>query len=279
MDVLTLLSLLAIAASAYLLLGNWLATGDERTVDYFDSFETLRKKMDGVLVKSRTAGSRCFLEMDLAVGNRRMRVATEALQDDEKKITSSWVMARCYLAAVNDDDLRIHISRIDLLDDLSSLIGFECVRTGFDDFDNAYSIRSNNPKEAQKLLNITLQRDIGKIFKFTKGNVVIKLHKYALLIRVEDHLGARNVAKWAAIVNTMFENVLHYLKDEQKEEEKEIPPMRKPWLPQGHICSFCGEPVVVETALCRRCATSYHRTCWDYHGACQTYDCHCDELR
>ena len=278
MDVLTLLSLLAIAASAYLLLGNWLATGDERTVDYFDSFESLRKKLDGVLIKSRTAGSRCFLEIDLAVSNNRMRLSTEALQDDDKKVTSSWIMARGYLASMNQDDLRIHISRIDLLDDLSSLIGFESVRTGFADFDNAYCIKSNKPQEAQKLLNITLQRDIGKLFKFTKSNVVVQLHKYALVVRVEAHIGAKNVARWATIVNTMFENVLHYLKKEGKEEE-EIPPMRKPWLPQGQICSFCGEPIVVETALCRRCATSYHRTCWDYHGACQTYDCHCDELR
>ena len=277
MDVLTILSILAIAASVYLLVGNWFATGDERTVDYFTAFENVMTKNDGLIVKKRNAGSRCFLETDIAVGNHRVRLSTEALQNDEQKVTSAWTTARCYLSGHNEEDLRIHVSRAGLLDDLSSLVGFESVRTGFKEFDEAYSIKSNNVQMAQKLLNITLQRDIERLFKFTDKDVVIQFHKYALVVRIEAHMRANKVAKWVSLVSTIFENTLHYLQGNDKEED--IPSMRKPWLPQGHICSFCGEPVVVETALCRRCATSYHRPCWDYHGACQNYDCHCDELR
>ncbi len=287
MDWLTISSLLAIVAAVYLLVGDSSLVGKEKMSRYLAAFAELLKKHDGVFVKKRTAGARCYLDLDLAVGDNRARVSTEALQDDDGKVTGAWLQARCYLADTNEEDLRFHISRTGLLSELSELVGFEMVRTGFEDFDEAYAVRANESTKTQKLLNLTLQKDIRQLFQQTEEEVIIEVHKYSLLVYTKAHLGAKGVHKWFELVATLFADLLHYLQEKKRKSSNitgsegpdEIKPMRKPWLPQGHICSFCGEPVVVDTALCRRCATSYHKKCWEYHGACQAYDCHCDELR
>lgn len=38
-------------------------------------------------------------------------------------------------------------------------------------------------------------------------------------------------------------------------------------------CRICGDTMVRDIVLCRRCKTPHHRDCWDYAGGCSTYGC------
>ena len=39
------------------------------------------------------------------------------------------------------------------------------------------------------------------------------------------------------------------------------------------ICQVCGENIVTEMVVCRRCKTPHHQDCWQYYGSCSTYGC------
>ena len=39
------------------------------------------------------------------------------------------------------------------------------------------------------------------------------------------------------------------------------------------VCMICGEELLEDIVLCRRCKTPHHRECWLYYGACSTYGC------
>ncbi|MCH2124368.1 MAG: hypothetical protein MK165_06225 [Pirellulaceae bacterium] len=38
-------------------------------------------------------------------------------------------------------------------------------------------------------------------------------------------------------------------------------------------CQVCGEDIVGDLVLCRRCKTPHHVECWQYNGCCTTYGC------
>ena len=38
-------------------------------------------------------------------------------------------------------------------------------------------------------------------------------------------------------------------------------------------CRICGDAMVRDIVLCRRCKTPHHRDCWEYAGSCSTYGC------
>jgi hypothetical protein len=38
-------------------------------------------------------------------------------------------------------------------------------------------------------------------------------------------------------------------------------------------CRICGEKLIRDIVLCRRCKTPHHRDCWEYAGTCAVYGC------
>jgi hypothetical protein len=46
-----------------------------------------------------------------------------------------------------------------------------------------------------------------------------------------------------------------------------------PQLLEDARCGVCGDGLVQDIVVCRRCNTPHHRDCWQYGGGCATYAC------
>jgi hypothetical protein len=47
----------------------------------------------------------------------------------------------------------------------------------------------------------------------------------------------------------------------------------EPQLLEDARCGVCGDGLVQDVVVCRRCNTPHHRDCWQYGGGCATYAC------
>ncbi len=173
-----------------------------------------------------------------------------------------------------DKQFRLEIYPAGIFSRLKDLLGMEDVPIGFTEFDRAFVVSSNSPKQAVQLLRLYVrdrletlrQEDRDFCFSITAGHFVLKTkitNTQGPMIRLtEDFLDVYRAA-------------IGFLKEEQTATELVSAPETVTYLeaPVGPTCQICGGIISGAHVECHSCRTPHHLDCWEYLGACSTYAC------
>jgi hypothetical protein len=151
---------------------------------------------------------------------------------------------------------------------VTRLLGTGSMRIGTVAFDEHFVINTNSPESAIRFLSAGVQWHIDRLCRlFGSGDFYLVLDEGELIIRkkqfVRNYVDLDNFARLSL---ELFEQALLTRTDGiafVAGERPDEPPK----------CLVCGEGVIVEMVICRRCQTPHHKECWHYYGSCSTYGC------
>jgi hypothetical protein len=145
------------------------------------------------------------------------------------------------------------------------------VAVGLGSFDSEYVIRSEDDAAARRFLSDGVQLQMNRI-RYLLGNddVYVLVQKGRLLIKkaFPRHGGAEQIENLVQLALDLFDQALlartaaiDFVEHQTLGAIDEC------------VCMVCGEELLEDVVLCRRCKTPHHRDCWMYYGACSTYGC------
>jgi hypothetical protein len=157
------------------------------------------------------------------------------------------------------------------VEDRARLRGMSEVSTGLGDFDFEYVIRSEDEPSARRFLSEGVQLQMNRI-RYLMGNddVYVSVQRGRLLIKkaFPRHGGVEQIENLVQLSLDLFDQaMLARAAGIDFVEHQTLGAI------DDCVCMVCGEELLEDIVLCRRCKTPHHRDCWLYYGACSTYGC------
>ncbi|MEZ6112235.1 MAG: RING finger protein [Pirellulaceae bacterium] len=138
------------------------------------------------------------------------------------------------------------------------------------DFNHRFLVRATRVSEGKKLLSRGVQWQLEELRRMaTPANVYVEIGHGRLRVRRPFHqvrmpdlecFIRRSLELYDQAMLTRAVGIEFV----ESEEAKLIIEAK---------CQVCGEDVVDDMVICRRCKTPHHRDCWLYFGSCSTYGC------
>lgn len=144
--------------------------------------------------------------------------------------------------------------------------------SGSAEFDRHYIITGDAPAEVRRFLTDGVQWTVEQLRQFAGTPVEIRIRGGRIVVRKRaTPRRIRQFDQWERFTQLCLE-----LHDQamltrsigiEFVEGCEAEPIRE------ITCRICGDEIVTDMVICRRCKTPHHRECWVYNGACSTYGC------
>lgn len=167
-----------------------------------------------------------------------------------------------------DPNLAIEVYPAGVWSRVTRLLGSGSMRIGTKAFDEHYVINTSDEQGAARLLSPGVQWHIDRITRlFGTGDIYLMLDDGELTVRkrqfIRTHADLDNFVRlclelYEQAMLTRNDGIAFVAGDKSDEPPK---------------CQVCGEGVLSEMVICRRCLTPHHKECWHYYGSCTTYGC------
>lgn len=144
------------------------------------------------------------------------------------------------------------------------------IGTGDRRFDRTFRVVGNDPTEVRNFLTDGVRWEIQQLWALASvGQIYVKVKNGRMAIgKPINHRTIDDLDRFVQVALGLYDQaMLTRAAGIQFVEETAAP------LLQDVTCQVCGESVVVEMVICRRCKTPHHMDCWQYYGACSTYGC------
>jgi hypothetical protein len=151
------------------------------------------------------------------------------------------------------------------------LRGMADSRTGFHAFDTEYTLRCDQESEGKRFFSDGVQLQLNRI-RYLLGNDDVYLSVYLGLLLIK-----KEFPRHASIdqIEDIVQFALELYDQAMLTRTTAIEFLEHQTLStiDQCVCMVCGEELIEDVVLCRRCKTPHHRDCWAYYGACSTYGC------
>jgi hypothetical protein len=149
--------------------------------------------------------------------------------------------------------------------------GMEDVTSGLGGFESEYVIRSEDDAATRRFLSDGVQLQMNRI-RYLLGNddIYVSVQRGRLLIKkaFPRHGGHEQIEDLVQLAIDLYDQAvlarsaaIDFVEHQTLGSIDEC------------VCMVCGEELLEDIVLCRRCKTPHHRDCWMYYGACSTYGC------
>ncbi|MBW3599224.1 MAG: hypothetical protein KY475_18385, partial [Planctomycetes bacterium] len=149
--------------------------------------------------------------------------------------------------------------------------GMSDVRSGASSFDAEYVVRGESADQTQRFFSDGVQLQMNRI-RYVLGNddVYVSAHRGRLLVKKEfpRHGGVEQIEELVGWALELYDQAML-----TRSGSIEFPQHQTINTIDQCICKVCGDELLDDVVLCRRCKTPHHRDCWLFFGACSTYGC------
>lgn len=156
----------------------------------------------------------------------------------------------------------LKLSKQGIFSGIARFFGAQDVQIGIPEFDQAYMIAANPPEFAGRFLTPDTRRRIEELRAMIPGYSPMLIEVSGTIARVSLGIYFREVEKIVEYLRKTFE--LAGVFAETTEAGRPRP---------ADACPVCGQSVAADPSRCKACATTAHRACWDYLGACPNFGC------
>lgn len=148
--------------------------------------------------------------------------------------------------------------------------GLSEIELDWTDFRYNWQVLTDDGDMANLLLSRAVRLQLDQLWKFPfRSEVSISLFPNWLIIRkVWDSTRPIDLEGFAEASLALYDQL-----QLARSAGIEFVEGDAPVVLDGAECRICGEQLVRDVVLCRRCKTPHHRDCWEYAGACSTYGC------
>jgi hypothetical protein len=138
------------------------------------------------------------------------------------------------------------------------------------DFRNNWQVLTDDGDTATLLLSRAVRVQLDRLWRFPfRSETSVSLFPSWLIIRkLWDTTRPVELESFAEAALSLFDQLqlartagIEFVED------------AGPTIIEDACCQICGEAMVRDIVLCRRCKTPHHRDCWHYAGNCSTYGC------
>lgn len=151
---------------------------------------------------------------------------------------------------------------------MSRYLGMDDLQTGSPPFDRQFVVHSNLPDDALQFLSAGVQWHVDRLSRLLgSGDIYLSIDRGTLLVR------KRSVIRDRAELEQYVRLCLELYEQAMLTQTAGIEFVDGPGPDGPPKCRVCGEEIVRDMVLCRRCTTPHHRDCWHYYGACAIYAC------
>ncbi len=150
-------------------------------------------------------------------------------------------------------------------------LGMTDSATGAVGFDTEYVVRGDDREQTRRFFSDGVQLQLNRLrYMLGNDNIYLAVQRGQLLAKKEfpRHGGVDQITELVQITLDLYDQAIltrsaaiHFL------EQETLQPIDQ------CVCMVCGDELLEDVVLCRRCKTPHHRDCWMYYGACSTYGC------
>lgn len=174
-----------------------------------------------------------------------------------------------------DPDMRCEIYPQDIFAGFRKLLGMVDIEIGSPQFDAAFFIEGNHPRDVRQLLSADVQTHIFRLaslsaanffathdiqVKWASGAMTVTKPSFLATYEALDQFIGLSAELFVAAVQTRTSGI------------EFVGELREPDATESQ-CQVCGEPLTSHLVYCRSCLTPHHHECWEYFGGCSTYAC------
>jgi len=151
-----------------------------------------------------------------------------------------------------------------------SSYGLDEVELDWSDFRYNWKVLTDDGDTATLLLSRAVRVQIDQLWKFPfRSEISVSLFPSWLIVRkLWDSTRPIELESFTEMSLGLFDQL-----QLARSSGIEFVEGAGPVIIEDACCRICGESMVRDIVLCRRCKTPHHRDCWDYAGNCSTYGC------
>ncbi len=143
--------------------------------------------------------------------------------------------------------------------------------TNFAAFDAEYVVFGDNRDETWRFLSEGVQLQLSRLrYMLGNDNIYLSVQAGQLFIKKEfpRHGGTEHIGEVVHIALELYDQALLTRSAAiQFLDHQTLAPTER------CVCLVCGDELLDDVVLCRRCKTPHHRDCWMYFGSCSMYGC------
>ncbi|QDU31100.1 hypothetical protein ETAA8_62530 [Anatilimnocola aggregata] len=150
------------------------------------------------------------------------------------------------------------------------LRNFSEVEFDWDDFRARWTVWAEAADEARLLLSTGVRVQLERVSKSPDASetVVLVYPGWLVVRKVWESSRTHDLERYVEMSLGLYDQLLL-----TKSEGIEFVASDEPQIIDQANCHICGERMLGEIVVCRRCQTPHHRDCWEYAGGCATYGC------
>lgn len=180
---------------------------------------------------------------------------------------------KCLEMIVQWSDVEFHLALVPRLTRRQiavDLRNFTEVEFDWDDFRSRWNVWAEDADEARLLLSSGVRVQLERLSKSPEASetVVLVYPGWLVVRKVWESSRAHDLERFAEMSLGLYDQLLL-----TKTEGIEFVAKDEAQIIDHASCRICGEEMLGEIVVCRRCQTPHHRDCWEYAGGCATYGC------
>ncbi len=148
--------------------------------------------------------------------------------------------------------------------------GLSEIELDWGDYRYYWQVLTDDGDAANLLISRAVRTQIDQLWKFPfRSEVGVSLFPNWLIVRkIWDSTRPIEIESFAEMTLSLFDQL-----QLARSAGIEFLEGSAPVIIEDAHCRICGDAMLRDIVLCRRCKTPHHRDCWEYAGGCSTYGC------